>query len=429
MRNLSLSLLAATLVAGTSVAQVGPFVARKFAASKIFTQTQMAKQGMYVTTPSRKYLAQIGMAPKVGATSKDEYTVCLTLYDLAAKYGGGTAGMDYVVMGTYNRGKATFTPSTAGNKMNAASGGNFGLMLDGRMGNYAVVDHGDGVYFSYRANPIAAFPAAKKITNWPTGKSYVDPALAWIDGVLHLIYVETISGKQSIVQQKLTVNTTANTAALSGSATVLVSPATTGEQLHSPAPVAAKNGEMVALWFASLVGQSDSDMMFLPSTDTVKRVPYTKVYDTTGWKNNGGVTGATFHCANSGATSGFYGNTDDGDLVWMTANNPKVGQQARLMSFARNNNLPKPAVHLFLWGSSLLTTPIALPGFNGKLAVNPIIVSSAVAVQSDDLGLQQFNVPNDPQLAGVVVPMQSLVFIPGAPATWSFSNQAQLHIR
>jgi hypothetical protein len=429
MRQITLSLVAAAVVAGASFAQTGPGVINDFAELSTMNQPTFANAGLYQSS-GVQYIAQIQNTKGLG-NAAGIFNCAMTLYSLAAQYGGASvvSGQDYVILGKYDASTQTFTPSTDALGMNDVTGGNFGLMLEPSIGREAVVDHADGVYFSYRANPLGPFPNATKITNWPAGKTYVDPALGKIGGVLHLFWADVDSNnanKPCIFAQPLTVSN--GQATLSGTAFAVAYARSTATNIHSVSPIAGPDGNIHGLCMSQQEPSGDSDFCFKP--DLNPNNDYFLVHDNTAWLNNGSLAAGSFFFANSGSAGGFYYAANSSDVAWMIAGETTVGGTSQV--FGGGRNLTQGPGTMVILAAAGFGPGIKLGGVDGEFGLDlftQFVFGAAVAPNADALAGTTVTIPQDPGFKGFKLPMQGLWLTVGPNGNTAFTNTCVLEVK
>ncbi len=418
MGKITLSLLSAGLLAGFVSAQgipgASPGVIRGQQISKAFDTKKLTKVGTGVTQVSLVHLPN---------NPAGTWTACLTIQRLTTAY-GGTGQVDGVVMGLWNMANGTFTPNTLGNKMNTGHKGEFGLMIEPKLGLVAVVDKSDGVYLSKRTVFTLAFPAPFKIKGVPG--TYVDPSVGTVGGKLKLFYVATFNNVAGIYMSDLVVpaNMSAtNPPSITGTPVLVSAKVQTGGLVHSPSPMMGPDSDIEGLYMAERVG-NDSDMFL--ANDLNPSTPTLKVADNTAWMNNGGFAGGVLHMANS---AHYASGSDELGVAWLLGDNEKVGGTMNITSgvFRESAAVVMP---VFL---SLKLLPAAIPisGFIGKLGLDPSVIISIGNIAHatpDQRGSLAIPLPNNSALKGLVLPIQGIAF-EVAKGRKTFSNTAWVKIK
>jgi hypothetical protein len=418
MGKITLSLLGAGLLAGFLSAQgipgTGPGVIRGQAISKAFDTKNLTKVGTGVT--------QVSLV-KLPNNAPGTWTACLTIQRLATTY-GGTGQVDGVVMGVWDLAKGTFTPNTLGNKLNTGNKGEFGLMLEPKLGLIAVVDKSDGVYLAKRNVFTQAFPAPFKVKGVPG--TYVDPSVGTIGGKLKLFYVATFNSVAGIYMSDLVVPknmSVTNPPSVTGTPVLVAAKVRSSGLVHSPTPMMGPDGDIEGIFMAERVG-NDSDMFL--ANDLNPSTPLLMVADNTAWMNNGGFAGGVLHFANS---AHYTSGSDELGVAWLLGDNEKVGGTMNITSgvFRESSAVVMP---VFL---SLKLLPAALPigGFLGKLGLDPAVlvtVGTISHVTPDQRGHMAIPLPNLGSLKGLVLPIQGVAF-ELAKSRKTFTNTAWVKIK
>ena len=415
--------LAAGLGSTTAVAQVPPGVIKGQTTSQVLEQGNFRKLGIYHSNATSTRLRQVSLH-RLSTDSPGRWTVCMTVNGVVAKYGNTSLNSSgYVIMGTLDEAKGSFTPNTHAAKLNSPTGGNFGLMIHGRFGRSAVLDRSDGVYFAQRATHLLPFPTPKKISGLT--QTYIDPALATLDGKLHLIYVDTYSksgqSRSRIIAQELDPSgpkVVANTAKIicdtvrSGSGTIIV---------HSPSPILDAQNRMHGLWLAERLG-GDSDMYF--KADLNPKHAQQLTVDSGNWLNNGGIGSGRLYFAGGGAI--HYS-----DVAWLCGDSIPVGGKGAIIGAVRDQ-LAGPNVTALLLSAAPIKG-VTIPGVNGKLGVNPatvVVFGALVHNDASERAEQAISIPNDTRFKGIVAWLQGLsIDRAGNNEKNSFTNTTTITIR
>ncbi len=418
MGKITLSLLGAGLLAGFISAQgvpgTGPGVIRGQQISKAFDTKNLTKVGLGVTQVS---LVRLPTNPA------GTWTACLTIQRLTSTY-GGTGQVDGVVMGTWDRDKGTFTPNKLANALNTGHKGEFGLMLEPKLGLIAVLDKSDGVYLSKRNVFTQAFPAPFKVSGVPG--TYVDPAVGNVGGKLKLFYVATLNGVQGVYMSDLVVpaNMSAtNPPKITGTPVLVASKVRTGGLVHSPTPMLGPDGDIEGIFMSERVG-NDSDQFL--ANDLNPSTPLLMVADNTAWMNNGGYAGGIFHFANS---AHYSSGSDELGVAWLLGDNEQVGGTMNITSGLFRESAA--AVMPVFLGLKLLPAAIPISGFLGKLGLNPSVlinIGNITHATKDHRGSISIPLPNNSSLKGIVLPIQGVAF-EVAKGRKTFTNTAWVKIK
>jgi len=386
MLRLSLSILTASLVAGLGHAQgAGPGVIGGPGLSKAFTISNMNGIGTGIIQISTW---------KLPINPAGQWTACLTVSNLISKYGGTGSGSG-VVMGIYDQLNDTFTPNTMANAFNP--GPIFGLMLEPKLGNVAVVDSPPRI--ATRKNFTQPFGSPKPIQGL-TASGAPDPSLGYVGGQLKLFYFATVSGGQGIVMQDLdeTVPT------VKGSPVLVALTPTTG-RAHSPTPIMGADGDVEGIFFAENVS-SDSDMWLANDLDPT--TPNVQVIDSgSTWSNNGGVAGGQFLYAESAV---YSTGAQRLDAAWILGDVEKIGGTADITAAVYMSKVPPPAVTVVFMSDKPITA-LTIPGLLGQFGLNPAILAvlgSIPHIDKTQMGTMSFPLPNDPKLKNAAVAIQGL---------------------
>lgn len=388
-------------LAGHLTCQAPPGEIKGMTTSQVLSQSNFANLGIYHMNATSRRLRQVSVY-RLASDAAGQWTCCLTVNGVVAKYGNTSLNSSgYVIMGTLDEVKGTFTPNTLAAALNDASGGNFGLMLHGRFAREAVLDRADGVYYASRASHLVAFPAPKKVQG--ITQTYVDPALGIIGGKLHLIYVDTFTQngqtRSRIIAQEFdssvprvvpnTAKTITNTS-ITGSGTIIV---------HSPTPILDSLGNMHGLWLAERFG-SDSDMFF--KGDLTAAHAQQKTVDSGTWLNNGAIGSGRLYFAGSGAIHYV-------DTAWLVGDRVPVGSTGRLVGAVRDQ-LTGPNVTILLLSAKPIPA-VQVPGIAGKLGLDLgtlFVLGSMVHSDASERVELPVPVPNDAGLKGLIVWLQGL---------------------
>lgn len=442
MRHVTLSVLGTGLLAGALCAQAAPGVIKAHADSKVFTRTQFEAQKIYLSTATRKYLAQIHMTTRAGLAAGKLIT-SMTVYGLDAKYGntGQSNVQDFVLYGEYDEVADKYTPSTIANAMNDVSGGNFGLMIGGPLSQYAVVDHASGPFFSRRANFTQAFPQPVPIGGITA--SYVDPAVALYQGKLVLFWVNTYTNSQNlsrsrIVMSELDDSMWPTSVTIKGQGTIVadvtLQSSTTTINVHSPTPVTDATGNTAGLGLSERLG-NDSDQFFKGDLMMAAGHQQQRYYDGSAWTNNGAMHSGTFYYADSESTvSPFYETIKQTGVAWMAITDVPIGGRGNIVMGMEDVNQGANIMVAFLAPSGLIPG-VTVPGIGGQLGVDPagLIVWGAAAIADATERTQlPLAIPMDNNLKGKSFAFQAVGIDPAAssnPQKLTLTNTAFLNIQ
>ena len=438
----TLSLLSLGVLAGTLSAQAGPAEKVKHTDSKTFTIPEMdKKKDFYITGATRKYLAQV-QTVKLTNDTTGTYTTQLTVYGLHPQYGNTSQSttQDYCVSGTWDpkkTGHAAYTPNKLCNDMNKGTGGNFGLMIGGGRGQYAVIDWSDGPYFSRRATFLQKFPKPTKISG--ISSSYVDPSIAEFDfdstkagleTVLFYVTAAPTTGQTQLMMAELDhsgFTSNPSVVKLVGKPRIVtaISRGTTGTiQVHSPTPVTDNSGRVHGLFLSERVG-GDSDQYFQGDLNgTMKGHQQQLVYNGPNWTNNGGWFGGKFIYADSeSSVTAFYGSLKEWGGTWLVGDEVFSGNTVTIRS---GNANVRPGADVTVFFASSLIPGVSIPGFTGKLGLNPATLL-VLGVKSNHALYETADISfPTPKGWKVNVAMQALCLDGGI---LSFSNTAHLMIK
>ena len=417
-------------------AQAGPGQIATYAKDTVFTQANLTALGLYRSGASNKGIAQINFTKTPGVDRIGQWTVALTLYSLSPMYGGAATGStQYVVMGQYDATQTphTFAPNTQANRMNNTSNGeHFGLMVEPRDAMCCAVDQSDGIWFSVRPNVYSAFPSPVRVSfaagtpGLPMG-FYVDPAPCFVDGVLTMIYTDSVS---KIIMRDLKLSFTGVT--MSGAEMQAVRTISTFSiRPHSATPIVDRFGAVRGLWMSQNVG-NDSDMYFLPGlTAQDKAIP---VYDTvSSWLNNGGICGGRLFFANYGTIGARYLAAEVGPVAWLVGSLTSLNGRATMTCGIHNPTRPlQPAITQVAMSFQLnngVISPVPLGGFNGAFALNPplSVFATMISTDADETAHWSQTVPNLTALIGIRISIQGLSNVAGQNPT--LTNTATLEFR
>lgn len=361
------------------------------------------------------------------------WTCCMSVVGLPSSL-GGQKGID-VVMGTYDQVKGTFVPNLYAAALNRPAAMtysmDFALMLEPRLGRYAVLDH-------IQSAPVLAtrtlfnkpFGAPRMITGVKGisyGPSYFgsDPALGYVGGKLKLFYSATISGKHGVWMDDLDPSKPS----VSGNPVLVCLPTVASGLLSSITPVTGPDGDVEGLYLADAPSSTgaDSDMVFADDLDPA--TPFVKLIDTPGWLNNGGITGGRFHFADDAAPINQAVKQADG--AWMLGDVEAPGGTADLFGAAFNDAPGKPLVTIVWLGVGFAPQPIQLPGFFGSFGLDlrgPVLpIGTMSHLDASQTARLSFPLPNDTRLRGSYA-LQGLSIQP-ATGQNVFTNTFRLVVR
>jgi hypothetical protein len=272
-----------------------------------------------------------------------------------------------------------------------------------------------GVWLASRSSLTAPWQNLGRVTNVPPSP-YYDPALADLNGVMHLFWVFGTS----------IVGAPINTAALAVDLTqqkTYVLQAAAGTS-NSPTPILDKNGELLGFSHHDVTG-SDNDHYF--SFDLLSSTQALLWNDTTTWINNGSWTGGRFFDAQSSPSYRLWYL----DSYWFTGGRAKINTTMDLASYIVPSTAVTPVLSFFFISAAYTPTPLPAPapplGAFG-LSANPLLfftlgLNDRVTGRAS-LGLL---IPNDASLSGKAIPAQAFSFDP-LNAMITLSNTAALTI-
>ncbi|MAE76921.1 MAG: hypothetical protein CMJ85_08645 [Planctomycetes bacterium] len=473
MRTVIPSLVTAAALAGASVAQGPGIITNDTAAQprnhKVINKTNLTKLApnpgwtqcatgpcdIFLSAPTGGgYVSACGTA-KLNAPPYSNgpgvWTMGLTLSEVKPEFGNTNSkkaafpNADYVVIGTLDENDtnvaSAFKPLTIGAKLNNPDGSNFGLNLCPYRGGsivLAVVDHGSGPRFGMASPAVLGFHGTLAI---PGLASYVDPDIGLINGEPWVVYVAGVNivmGKLDI--SKVVVNNTTKTISGSvsfvpGSAVTIAVPSASGRNPHSPCFIKGSNGEVHGLHMAERAA-NDSDYYIAGDLHSGTQIQLvTEGNNPTAWLNNGGQAGGTIYYANSGSNTGFYSAIHSVEAGWMGGGQLSMGARSNglaslLMAVKEQNSGPNVAIPI-LGLAGELPAPIAIPGFTGKLGLNPagfLTLTPVVISNADERGEMSLAAfPQIKALAGINLPVQTLFIDPGATEKRTLSNMAHLN--
>ncbi len=405
MQLTNISILAAVLLVSSASAQLGagPGVITKPRLNKAFDVKKLSAVGTDIRQISLWHLP--GDRP-------GRWTAGLTMSKLSTAFGGNGTNVG-VVMGVYDRTAQTFTPSKLAKNL-SSPGDDFGLMIEPTRGLLAVLDHPSGPVLATRTRVTAPFGAPKRIQGFTA--SFVDPALGFIGGQLHIFYVVSTGNAPGLYMTRLDEKTPklVGTPVRVGK-TVLTQGLFTGTT-HSPTPIVGADGDIEGLWNADSVG-NDSDMYF--SEDLDPTTPHHLVANTSRWANNGGVAGGELHFAESG---NYAAGTLSAGVAWLLGDIEKPGGTVDITGAVAG--APTALTLVFL--SDRTAKPFAIPGFGGKFGLNLAAFSVLGSFQHTSMtqrGSLSFKMPIG--ISKIRVPIQGLSIV-GTQLT--FTNTARIVI-
>ncbi|MFQ5504624.1 MAG: hypothetical protein ACE5F1_07500, partial [Planctomycetota bacterium] len=292
MHRHGLTLSCIVLATGLVAAQVPPGFTRGEQPSKVFDINKPPfASGANMTGGNA--IMQVSFT-KLPINKPGTWTACLTVRALNPAYGGDSS-RQAVLMGVYDRtvNPPTFTPNKFANALNSNGTNDFGLMLGGSAGQYAVLDKASGAHIAERSNFAVAFGAPKPIGG-VTG-TYVDPSLGSVGGQLVLFWVEN----GQIVMANLNKDASGNWSIAATSKGAVATTVRSGGQLHSPTPINGADGDTEGLFLSDRVGTA-SDMYLADDLDP--RTPHVLINTHTYWQNNGGIDGGMFEWADASSS-------------------------------------------------------------------------------------------------------------------------------
>jgi hypothetical protein len=340
------------------------------------------------------------------------WTVALSVRGLAAAWGGRGGGD--LLLGRYDAVNDRFVPSTAAAACNTA-GTEFGGMLDAR-GLNLVFERDGRITHARRPAVALAFGVGQQVANVPENtRSYYDPSLGSVDGDPVLFYHLDGQIRMDLFDPAAS--------ALFGPSVTVVQPRNAAAEANSPTPLFDRAGEVHGLLHHDLVG-SDNDMYLTLDLDPT--TPSHLLLDTPTWLNNGGFAGGKFFSAEN-APSPYH--VIQLEAVWMSGCDALIDRTATLDFFVP----PAPAdvsVSFLLMGTRYAATSIPIPGIGGSLGLDPAALALTLPVGTHDAASGQatfaMQVPNDPGLFGVQIPVQGLTQTVGRG--WSFTNTSSLRV-
>lgn len=337
------------------------------------------------------------------------WTVAMTVVGLSPAW-GGQGGSDLLI-GRYDPVAENFLPTLVAAQCNTP-GTEFGAMLDSR--GLELVFERDGFAHRARRSTVAgSFDPGRRIENLPD-HPYYDPAIGNVNGQRVLFYVADGSIRMARFDDGV--------GDVLGPGIVVVQPVQPGATPNSPTPLFDLRGDVRGLSHHELLG-SDNDHYLTLDLDPA--TPSHLVLDTPTWLNNGGFAGGKFFSAEN-APSPYH--VVGLDTVWMTGAEAQVGTSLRASMFVP----PSAGDVSFSWllfGAAYSPFPLPLPGIQGKLGLDPGSVFASVPVGSHIARTGEVAyvliVPNDPALAGAVVPTQGVTQRNGQ---FLFTNTSSLRV-
>lgn len=324
---------------------------------------------------------------------------------------GGQGGLD-LLSGLYDPAADSFVPDGQAAPLNTP-GDEFGLMLHAE-GLLAAFERTGQVIIARRADVSAPWNALGPVRNLPP-QSYYDPALANVDGQLHLLFDN--APRIDMVPIELVAMS------LVGQPMPIVLPARPGSFANSPTPLVDANGNLIGVSHHDVLGTDNDHYLALDLDPTT---PSLLATDTPGWSHNGGFAGGAFF----GAERALTGNTvTRTGLTWMPPTRGRPGDDVFLEVFVGEPQVPEPMnPPAAMLSPHYLPVPFAIPGFENALGLDPlgmVIVFGTVDLRTGRAGTW-LPIPPDPRLAGVEFATQSIVI---TSARLQFTNTAPLQIR
>lgn len=324
---------------------------------------------------------------------------------------GGRGGLD-LLSGAYDPAADRFVADGHAAPLNTA-GDEFGLMLHAE-GLLAAFERAGQVVIARRADVAAPWNALGPVRNLPP-QSYYDPALANVDGELHLLFDH--APRIDMVPIELV------RLSLVGVPVPIVLPARPGSLANSPTPIVDANGNLIGVSHHDALGTDNDHYLALDLDPTT---PSLRATDTPGWSHNGGFAGGAFFGAERAVTGNTVTRTG---LTWMPPTRGRPGDDVFLEVLVGAPQVPEPMnPPTAMLSPGYLPAPFTIPGFENALGLDPVgmvIVFGTVDPLTGRAGTW-LPIPPDPMLAGIELSTQSLVIASGR---LQFTNTAPLEIR
>ena len=324
---------------------------------------------------------------------------------------GGQGGLD-LLSGLYDPAADSFVADGQAAPLNTA-GDEFGLMLHAE-GLLAAFERAGQVVIARRNDVSAAWNALGSVRNLPP-QPYYDPALANVDGRLHLLFNN--APRIDMVPIELVQ------LSLVGVPVPLVLPAQPGSLANSPTPIVDANGNLIGVSHHDAFGTDNDHYLALDLDPTT---PSLLATDTPGWSHNGGFAGGAFFGAERSFTGNTVGRTG---LTWMPPTRGRPGDDVFLEVLVGQPQVPEPMnPPTAMLSPRYLPTPFTIPGFENALGLDPlgmVIVFGTIDPLTGRVGTW-LPIPPDPMLAGIELSTQSLVI---SATRLQFTNTAPLKIR
>ena len=327
---------------------------------------------------------------------------------------GGAGGHD-VLSGTYDPILDIFTPDLDAAAFNTP-GNEFGLTFSTDC-RFACCDDltSGGVKLGKRASTSQPFAGVTSVTGLPS-QPYFDPALVGYQGRDHLA---TVFGPDIALWPVDVSN-----AAVTGGPFIVIAASGPGRFTNSPTPFCDSNGEVIGFWYYEYSG-FDNDLYF--ACDLQWQTAETPVLDQPGWQNNAGLAGGRFLYAN--ANGGYHVAAIDTN--WWTGGRAPIGGTMEVRAFAPPTASNETLTSWALLSTSFLSSPVAVPPFNGLLGVNLTGPAVVVPLGNHDNRTGEaktaLRVPNRMALRGGEIPAQVLT-ANQTQGTLTLGNDAKLTI-
>ncbi|MEZ5962976.1 MAG: hypothetical protein R3F56_03925 [Planctomycetota bacterium] len=342
------------------------------------------------------------------------YYLGLTVRGLSSAR-GGVGGLD-LLTGRYDRVSGTFVEDGAAAALNTASD-QFAMSVHAS-GLLAVTDdYATGtVQLAQRASVGQPFTVAGAIVGL-TPQGYYDPALATIDGQLHLL--ATFGNDIAALPLDAATRTV-------GAPRVIARVTTAGRTANSAQPIVDGNGDMVGLSFHELESFAFTDNDQWIAADLDPATPALRVVDSNEFFSNGAYVGGHYIAALSDS-AGY--RLVEYPVVWCTGGRARTGTTMSVLAFAPPRLMGSWLTSLLLSGSFI--TPVSLPFAAGSLGVDP---TALVTVTMPGNGFTsgeavlQIPVPNVASLRGRSVPAQTIAYAIGT-TTVAFGNTCALTVQ